>query len=134
MDLCALGEAIAGAPQWRVGDSDNEPERRNPRAEHERGTAQPPVRCRTAMTTAAPTGDTGATAPGDPTRRQNTVTGSGPPSTVIQDHSGREPQKKFILEGFHMDVTDSDVGALSGRSSAIFTKSRGCHAAVPLAP
>ena len=134
MDLCALGEAIAGALQWRVGDSDNEPERRNPRAEREGGTAQPSFHCRTAMATAASTGDIAATAPGDPTRRQNMVTGSSPPSTLIQDHSGREPQKKFILEGFHMDVTDSDVGALSGRSFSISMFSEGCHAAVPLAP
>ena len=112
LDLRALGESIACALQWRVGDSDSEPEQQNARAERVRGTAQPLDRCRTAKLTATPTSNTPVTAPGEPTRRPDMVTGSGPPSALIRDPSRHGSLKKFILEGFRLDVTDSDVRSL----------------------
>ncbi|XP_043220431.1 uncharacterized protein LOC122380898 [Amphibalanus amphitrite] len=113
LDLRALGEAIAGALHWRVGDSDSEPEQQNTHTVSERRTAQPANHSQAAVPTAAPTSDTSAAAPGGPTRRQSMVTGSGPPSALIQEPPRQESRKeKFILEGFRVDVADSDVRSL----------------------
>lgn len=116
LDLRALGEAIASALQWRVGESDSEPEQQPACAERRPGslrTAQPPDHRQAAPTTSA-SSSSAPTGPGGLIRQRNVVTGSGPPSTLIQDASHRQEshKEKFILEGIRLDASDRDVRSL----------------------
>ena len=111
LDLRALGEAIASALHWRAGESESEPERPPAHAGRCLGTAQFPDRCGATQTSAAPSSSAPVGDPGELTRQRNVVTGSGPPSVLIQDTSVPQVSRKenFILEGIRMDATDRDV-------------------------
>ena len=115
LDLRALGDAIASSLQWRIGESDSEPEQSPASASRRRGPGQPPDRPRAApIQTAATASSVPAADTGDVPLRRETVTGSGPPSDLVQDAANREESRteKFILEGVRMSATDRDVRSL----------------------
>ena len=119
LDLRVLGGAIASALQWRTQDSDGDsesdlpapaadpPRRRRAQANHQsRAPAAPPAD--------RPTAASGSgMVPADTMVRPDVVTGAGPASNLILDTTGSpQPNKKFILQGFHPDATDREVRSL----------------------
>ena len=118
IDLRALGGAIASALQWRAGESevDSEPDLPVPTVDLPRrrlGTANRQSRSSAAPSETRPGGAaTGSEmASADPPVCHGQVTGTGPASDLIMDPTARPEsnRKKFILEGFRLDVADRTV-------------------------